>query len=244
MPVHSRVTTPSAFATGKTKRVPVETGSPVYGEDLFAIKYWRGSDGFYDIKNGIDLQNKGGLVWVKMAAGTVSYQPMAWFDTLAGVQKYYTIENATYQSTDSQAIVSFNTDGFRIGSHVNWNHNNVDGYVCYTWAKHEKFFTMLTYEGDGNGTRNISHDLNGELGMVVVKSQADASGGSYEDRNGWIVWQRGQNSQTSPGNMHNYTFFNKDNAPDNKEDSNICDICCICSSLGLKLYLVPSSPIT
>ena len=57
MPVHSRVTTPSSFATGKTKRVPVHTGSPVYGEDLFPIKYWRGSDGFYDIKNGIDLEN-------------------------------------------------------------------------------------------------------------------------------------------------------------------------------------------
>ena len=210
MPVHSRVTTPSAFATGKTKRVPVETGSPVYGEDLFAIKYWRGSDGFYDIKNGIDLQNKGGLVWVKMAAGSVTYQDMAWFDTLAGVQKYYTIGNATYQQTDSQAIVSFNTDGFRIGSHVNWNHNNVDGYVCYTWAKHEKFFTMLTYDGDGNGTRDIAHDLNGELGMVIVKSQSDAG---VEDRNGWIVWQRGQNSQTSPGNMHYFTFLNKDNGP-------------------------------
>ena len=210
MPVHSRVTTPSAFATGKTKRVPVETGSPVYGEDLFAIKYWRGSDGFYDIKNGIDLQNKGGLVWVKMAAGSVTYQDMAWFDTLAGVQKYYTIGNATYQQTDSQAIVSFNTDGFRIGSHVYWNHNNVAGYVCYTWAKHEKFFTLFTYEGDGNGTRDIAHDLNGELGMVIVKSQADAG---TEDRNGWIVWQRGQNSQTSPGNMHYFTFLNKDNGP-------------------------------
>ena len=212
MPVHSRVTTPSAFATGKTKRVPVETATPVYGEELFAIKYWRGHDGFYDIKNGIDLENKGGVVWVKQAAGS-SNQPMIWFDTLAGVQKYYTLDNATYQQTDSQAIVSFNTDGFRIGSHVNWNHNNVDGYVCYTWAKHEKFFTMLTYEGDGNGTRNIAHDLNGELGMVVVKSQADASGGSYEDRNGWLVWQRGQNSYTSPGDMHNYTFLNKDNSP-------------------------------
>ena len=212
MPVHSRVTTPSSFATGKTKRVPVETATPVYGEELFAIKYWRGHDGFYDIKNGIDLENKGGVVWVKQAAGS-SNQPMIWFDTLAGVQKYYTLDNATYQQTDSQAIVSFNTDGFRIGSNNNWNHNNVDGFVCYTWAKHEKFFTMLTYEGDGNGTRNISHDLNGELGMVVVKSQADASGGSYEDRNGWIVWQRGQNSQTSPGNMHNFTFLNKDNSP-------------------------------
>jgi len=213
MPVHSRVTTPSAFATGKTKRVPEITGSPVYGEDLFAIKYWRGSDGFYDIKNGIDLENKGGLVWVKMAAGTVTYQDMAWFDTLAGVQKYYTIANVGYQQTDSQAIVSFNTDGFRIGSHVYWNHNNVAGYVCYTWAKHEKFFTMLTYDGDGNGTRNIAHDLNGELGMVIVKSQSDASGGSYEERNGWVVWQRGQNSQTSPGNMHYFTFLNKDNNP-------------------------------
>jgi len=212
MPVHSRVTTPSAFATGKTERVPQLEGSPVYGEELFAQKYWVGSDLIMDIKNGIDLENKGGLVWVKQVSGS-SHYAMTWFDTLAGLQKYYTIDNATYQQTDSQAIMAWNTDGFKIGSHINWNHNNVQGYMSYTWAKHEKFFTMLTYDGDGNGTRDIAHDLNGELGMVIVKSQSDASGGSYEDRNGWIVWQRGQNSQTSPGNMHYFTFFNKDNAP-------------------------------
>ena len=208
MPVHSRVTTPSAFATGKTKRVPVPTGSPVYGEDLFAIKYWNGSSGFYNVSNGIDLQNKGGLVWVKQVGPGGGGRSMSWFDTLSGVQKYYTV-GTDFQQSDSQAIVSFNTDGFRIGSHELWNHNCCR-YISYTWAKHEKFFTMLTYEGDGSGTRDIAHDLNGELGMVVVKGLSD---GGYTAWNGWIVWQRGQNSQTSPGNMHYYTSLNLADGP-------------------------------
>ena len=208
MPVHSRVATIDSFAAGKTKRVPVPTGDPVYGEDLFAMKYWNGSSGFYDIKNGIDLENKGGLVWVKQTGPGGGGRGMSWFDTLIGVQKYFTVGTG-FVATDSQTIVSWNDDGFRIGSHELWNHNCCR-YISYTWAKHEKFFTMLQYTGDGNGTRDIAHDLNGELGMVVVKSQANAGSDAW---NGWIVWQRGQNSQTSPGNMHYYTSLNLDNGP-------------------------------
>ena len=35
MPVHSRVTTPSAFATGKTERVPFREVDPLYMEDFY-----------------------------------------------------------------------------------------------------------------------------------------------------------------------------------------------------------------
>jgi plastocyanin len=216
MPVHSRVATIDSFATGKTKRVPLIEGDPVYGEEIFSMKYWNGSSGFYDIQNGVNLQDKGGLVWVKQTGPGGGGRSMTWFDTLAGIQKYYTV-GQNFATSESTAIVSFNTDGFRIGSHELWN-GNCCRYISYTWRKQEKFFTMLQYTGDGLNPggvgRDIAHDLNGELGMVVVKSQADASGsGSYPEFNSWIVWQRGQNSQTSPGNMHYYTMLDKDNGP-------------------------------
>ena len=66
MPVHSRVTTPSSFATGKTERVPIKSSNPVFQEDVFAQQYYRAENsGNKRVYNQIDLANKGGLVWIK-----------------------------------------------------------------------------------------------------------------------------------------------------------------------------------
>ena len=65
MPVHSRVTTPSSFATGKTERVPIKASNPVFQEDVFAQQYYRAENsGNKRVYNQIDLANKGGLVWI------------------------------------------------------------------------------------------------------------------------------------------------------------------------------------
>ena len=214
MPVHSRVTTPSAFATGKTKRVPVETGTPVYQEDIFSQFYYAGANSNPKrLYNNIDLANKKGLIWIKQvgAKSGGSDQEMVWMDTLMGLGKFQvcaTSGGSLWPSTNSDAVTSFNTDGFTLGNHVKWNHGNYN-YISYTFAKQEKFFTLFQYEGgaDGAGTTIIPHDLGCTPGMIIVKAQSD-TGTGYDNWHRHIVWHRGYNGG-NPG--HYYTSLANDN---------------------------------
>ena len=113
MPVHSRVTTPSAFATGKTKRVPVKASNPVSQEDIFAQQYYEAADsGDKRIYNQIDLENKGGLVWIK-SVGNTQNSPMIWMDSLQGVGKYWEC-GETYSQTNVNSLKSFNKLGSKL----------------------------------------------------------------------------------------------------------------------------------
>lgn len=197
MPVHSRVTTPSAFATGKTKRVPVKVSNPVYQEDVFAQQYYRAAtSGNKRVYNQIDLENKGGLVWIKQVGNKScgSNNKIAWMDSLMGVGKYMNFSSAEiYPSTDATSLVSFNTDGFTVGESSQWNHTSCKNYISYTFAKHRKFFTLLQYEGNGESTQEIEHDLECVPGMIVVKSNSDVgpNGAHY---NAFVTWHRGYNN--------------------------------------------------
>jgi hypothetical protein len=214
MPVHSRVTTPSAFATGKTKRVPVPTGDPVYQEDIFSQFYYAGANSNPKrIYNNIDLENKGGLIWIKQvgANGGGGNTPMIQMDTLMGVNKYQLMANSGGnlwpQTSAGNAITSFNTDGFTLGNNTRWNNINYN-YISYTFAKQEKFFTLFSYTGgaDGAGTTQIAHDLGCTPGMIVVKGQTDDGTGNTS----WhrpVVWHRGYNGG-DPG--HYFTSLSND----------------------------------
>ena len=199
MPVHSRVTTPSAFATGKTKRVPVKASNPVFQEDVFAQQYYEAQDnGDKRIYNQIDLENKGGLVWIK-SVGNTQNSPMIWMDSLQGVGKYWEC-GETYSQTDANSLKSFNTDGFTVGQGNSWNDGGSKNYMSYTFVKQRKFFTLLQYTGDGSSPREIEHDLGCVPGMIVVKSNSDVGpNGSYY--NSWVTWHRGYNNY-SP-NLYN-----------------------------------------
>ena len=111
MPVHSRVTTPSSFATGKTKRVPIKASNPVFQEDVFAQQYYRSeATGNKRVYNQIDLENKGGLVWIKQVGNKScgSNNRMVWMDSLMGVGKYIACNAAEqYPVTNANALVSF-----------------------------------------------------------------------------------------------------------------------------------------
>ena len=197
MPVHSRVTTPNSFATGKTKRVPIKESNPVYQEDVFAQHYYRSeASGNKRVYNQIDLATKGGLVWIKQvgnrSCGTNT--DMVWMDSLMGVGKYISlVSGEIYPVADASALVSFNTDGFTVGNSGKWNDANCSNYISYTFAKQKKFFTLLQYTGNGTSPREIEHDLGCVPGMIVVKSNSDVGpNGSYF--NAFVTWHRGYNN--------------------------------------------------
>ena len=188
MPVHSRVTTPSSFATGKTKRVPFPVGDPIYMEDFYDQRLVRlgGANG-EAAYSGIDLENKGGMVIMKTSFN--DNQKMVMFNTLTGVNNYYLIGENTSPQYSASSVQSFTTTGITLGSDTKWNANN-RMHMMYTFAKQEKFFDMVRYTGNGVAGREIAHNLNGEVGMVWIKKETGPSD--------WQIGHRGLNEGVNP----------------------------------------------
>ena len=153
-------------------------GEVVYVDDVFSTFLWTGdSSGSRSINNGIDLDGEGGLVWIK---GRTAAYDHALYDTARGATNEMYSNKTDRSSANSNALTSFNSNGFSIGDDTLVNNNNED-YVAWSFRKAEKFFDIVTYTGTGS-SQNISHNLNTTPGMIIVKrtdSTAD-----------WYVWHR------------------------------------------------------
>ena len=90
---------------------------------------------------------------------------------------YYEVKNDGFDLTASSGIVG----GSGYGG---------PDYASWTFRKREKFFDIVTYTGDGTSGRQISHNLNATVGMILIK-RTDAAGG-------WRVYHRGANSGSNP----------------------------------------------
>ncbi len=136
------------------------------------------------VTNNIDLSTEGGLVWVKNRDATAAH---ALFDTVRGqniLESQSDGAQDAFSAYGGSASASYNTNGFGINGTgaSNLNESGVD-YVSWTFRKAPKFFDIVTYTGNGNNGRAIAHNLDHEVGFIMVR-RTDAS----ED---WVCYHRG-----------------------------------------------------
>ena len=172
----------------KKKMLQAAAGSATGGagldiDEVFSTYLYDGNGSTQTITNGIDLDGEGGLVWLKSRTGGTNN---LLFDTERGVLKPLRSNDTTTDSTTFNTLTSFNSNGFSIGNRsqdpdeVN---TNGDRYASWTFRKAPKFFDVVTYTGNGTNGREIAHDLNSEVGMVVVKQT--------NTTRDWFVWHKG-----------------------------------------------------
>ena len=154
-------------------------GEAVYVDDVFSTYVYKGVYSNTDIVNGIDLAGEGGLVWTKRRNSLRSHDLS---DTERGVTKSLYTNNTDAEGTDSQGLLAFNSNGYRIGGSTSYNNTN-DDYVSWTFRKQPGFFDIVTYTGDGVAGREIPHNLGSVPGMILVKRTV---GGT----NDWQVYHR------------------------------------------------------
>jgi len=157
-------------------------------DGLFSTFLYEGNGGTQTITNNINLSGSGGLVWTKRRGDAVSH---TLFDTERGATKRLFSNLSNAQTTESNSLTSFNSNGFSVGSAAAEN-NNGSEIVSWTFRKQPKFFDVLTYTGTGS-VQNISHSLGSVPGCIIVKNLA----GGY----GWKVYHRG-NDASSPEDKH------------------------------------------
>ena len=149
--------------------------------DVFSTDLYDGKDSSQTINNGIDLAGEGGMVWQKLRVHPQPPDGQDHYlrDTVRGGGRRVYSNKTNGQNEGDGGISSFNSNGFSIG---NISAGNLNGakYASWTFRKKEKFFTCLTYSGNGVTGRQIAHDLGGPVGMILIKSTNTA--------NDWQVW--------------------------------------------------------
>jgi hypothetical protein len=156
-----------------------DAGGADYIEDVFSTYLYTGNGSTQTITNDIDLDGEGGLVWIKSrsAAGNNFL-----FDTTRGVNNEIRSNATNAQSTVSNSLTAFNSNGFSIGDAVNVANNNAVTYASWTFREQPKFFDVVTYTGDGVNNRQIPHSLGSVPGFMLVKRTNAASS--------WFVYHR------------------------------------------------------
>lgn len=115
------------------------------------------------IYNNIDLANEGGMVWLK-GRHTVNHLI---YDTNRGTTSSFLSSSTTSAENGSTfGISSFNSDGFTTSGF-----GGVDKYVSWTFRKAPKFFDVVTYTGNAQNNRQISHNLGQTPGLILVKNR-------------------------------------------------------------------------
>jgi hypothetical protein len=139
------------------------------------------------------------LVWIK--ARSDSYHHML-TDSVRGVGKRLSSSQTTAESSDSNAVDSFDSDGFTLDSGSSIN-NNSDTFVSWNWlaggtassntngsitssvsANTEAGFSIVSYTGTGSNA-TVGHGLSIAPEMMIIKSRSDSS-------NNWMVYAKPQ----------------------------------------------------
>ena len=141
-----------------------EDSSKLFVDDVFAVHLYTGNGSTQTINNGIDLAGKGGLVWCKSRSGS---ENNGLFDTLRGGNSILA-SNSTNTAQVPSAPVTFLSNGYSHAGSGTGNSTSTT-YVSWTFRKAPKFFDVVTWTGNGVESRQISHSLGIEPGMIIVK---------------------------------------------------------------------------
>lgn len=139
-----------------------------YIEDVFSTYLYTGTRATQTITNGIDLSGKGGLLWIKNRVTLGSYHAL--MDTVRGNNKEINANRTDAQSTSTNSVTSFLSNGFTLGSDSDIGNVNYDfqPYASWTLRKQPKFFDIQTWTGNATN-RTIAHSLGSVPACIMVK---------------------------------------------------------------------------
>jgi hypothetical protein len=159
--------------------------APTYVDDVFATYLYTGTGATQTITNDIDLAGKGGMVWVKSRSNVLNNliggPDLGTGKTLIANSSLAALSNAQYWP-------AFNSNGFGIGTDATWSTAGAT-FVSWTFRKAPKFFDVVTYTGDGSGSRNLSHSLGKKPGLILTKSTSGTGD--------WFCWARSSDTQVT-----------------------------------------------
>ena len=136
----------------------------------FQTKLYTGTGSSLALTNDGNSDLQPDWVWIKERNGATNQMLT---DSVRGATKTLHSQNTDTESTDAQALKSFNSDGFTVGTDGDVNTSS-DTYVAWNWKKTaDAGFDIVSYTGNGSA-RTISHSLSAVPGWIIVKNRDEA----------------------------------------------------------------------
>ena len=154
-------------------------------DEVFSTFLYDGNNSTQTITNGIDLSSEGGMVWIKARNTNLMGHIVTDTERGAGKALIPNVQNAEDTNHQFGYLSSFNSNGFTVtngSSNADRVNNSSYEYASWTFRKAPKFFDIVTYTGNDQSGRSISHNLGSTPGCIIVKDTS-ASGV-------WYVWHR------------------------------------------------------
>jgi hypothetical protein len=146
----------------------------VANTDLFATALYTGSASTRTITNGINLSERGGLVWIKARNETQYTNDHFLQDTARGTGKAFRFNRVNSSFTETQTVTSFNIDGFNLGLNSEVNSNGINN-VAWSFAAHPKFMSIVEWSGNSTSGRTIAHGLGATPAFFIIKNKTTNS---------------------------------------------------------------------
>jgi len=168
-------------------------------ELYFQTKLWTGNGSTGTGQTGVGFQPD--WIWIKARAGTQGTQSNNLFDSVRGEGKYLFSDSNDAESTDTNRLTSFDSDGFTVGSNNAVNASSTT-YVAWNWKAGTSFsnssgsnganldssgsvsttagFSIVSFTGNRSTTRNIYHGLGAVPKMIIFKNRSAT--------NGWTIY--------------------------------------------------------
>ena len=179
-------------------------GSGFNINDVFSTTLYTGNEAnFRSINTGVNLN--AGLAWIKGRSGA---HPLVhrWHDSerSPSAPSRYIESNSDSPEGDAPGTVTDLYDGgFELGPDTTLNKTNIP-YAAWSFGKNRFFFDIVTYTGNGQGGRNLSHKLFSTPGMIIVKPLTGHSG-----NDNWIVYHK-DSANSSGSATQNFGILNED----------------------------------
>jgi len=134
----------------------------------FKVQLYTGDGGTNAITfDDTDTDMQPDFVWIKNRDSTDSH---CLFDAVRGATKVMNSDlGSTAETTDTDTLTAFGSDGFTVGADVKVN-TNTEKYVAWCWKESATSgFDIVNYSGN-QVARTISHSLSAVPHLLIVRS--------------------------------------------------------------------------
>ena len=180
-------TPPTGFKALCTSNLPAVTGAAQQPKKHFDVVTRNGTSAAANITG---YQFAPDFVWIK--ARNIAYSNVL-SNVLTGATKFMQSNTTAAEQTDVQALTAFNSDGYSLGTWVEFNETGKT-YVDWAWkangtgvsntagsitstvsANTTSGFSIVTYTGNGSAGATVGHGLGVAPSMVIVRRRNGVS---------------------------------------------------------------------